>query len=157
MTEQFWVPHKPRRDPVFETPDEMWTRCCEYFDYVKANPLIENKIFQFQGGIVDGTVEKPRAMTLRGLCIHLGCTRQTWDNYRKREGYAEVCDLVDAIIYTQKFELAAADLLNASVIMRDLGLKERVEQTGSVTNINYSPEDYKRAQRELEGKLGGLD
>lgn len=153
----FWIPESPRRDPIFETPDEAWERCCAYFNYVKENPLYEEKVFQFQGEPVHASVTKPRAMTLRGLCIHLGCTRQTWDNYRKREGYSEVCDLVDAIIYTQKFELAAADLLNANLIMRDLGLKERVEQTGSVTNINYSPEYYKRAQRELEGKLGDLD
>lgn len=129
MSEQdpYWIPVKPRRDPIFETPDEMWEKCCEYFEYVKNNPLIENKVFQFRGGIVDGQIEKPRAMTNKGLCIFLGCTVHTWMNYRKREGFDLICEAVDNIIYTQKFELAAADLLNAGFIGKDIGLTDRTE------------------------------
>lgn len=125
MSNNFWVPEKPRRDPIFNSPDELWQRACEYFAYIKANPLSEQKIFQYQGGIVEGQVEKPRAMTITGLCIHFGCDRTTYENYRRREGYAEVCALVDDIIYTQKFELAAADLLNANVICREIGLRDK--------------------------------
>jgi hypothetical protein len=157
MSNNFWIPSKPRRDPVFESPDELWRRACEYFAYIKENPLYEEKAFQFQGQVVKDTVEKHRAMTITGLCIHFGCDRSTYENYRKREGYAEVCALVDDIIITQKVELAAADLLNAGFIAKELGMRERVEQSGSVTHINYSPEDYKRAQKELESKLDGLD
>jgi hypothetical protein len=153
----FWQPENPRNPPTFSSPDEMYARCCEYFEWVRDNPLTENKIFQFQGAIVDGQVEKPRAMTIRAMCIFMGCSTDTWSNYREREGFAEVCDLVDGIIYTQKFELAAADLLNVNLIARDLGLREKIENSGSVTHINYSPEDYKRAQRELESKLDDLD
>lgn len=142
---------------MFEDPEQMYDRCKEYFAYVIANPLYEVKVFQFQGGIVEGEVAKPRAMTIKALCIHLGCSVDTWANYRKREGFSEVCALVDDIIYTQKFELAAADLLNVNLIARDLGLREKIEQTGIMTHINYAPEDYKRAQRELEGKLDDLD
>lgn len=154
----FWVPAEGgKRPPIFKSPDEMWERCCEYFEYVKQNPLLEEKVFQFQGAPVHAEVHKPRAMTLKAMCIFLGCSKDAWENYRKREGYAEVCELVDDIIYTQKFELAAADLLNVQLIARDLGLREKIETTGTVTNVNYSPADYKRAQKELEGKLDGLD
>lgn len=153
----YWIPESPRRAPIFDTPEEMYERCKEYFAYVLANPLKEIKVFQFQGGIVEGEVAKPRAMTVKALCIFMGCSTDTWSNYRKREGFAEVCELVDNIIYTQKFELAAADLLNVQLIARDLNLREKIEQTGSVTHINYSPEDYKRAQKELESKLDDLD
>lgn len=153
----FWIPKSPRRDPIFETPTEMWDRCCAYFDYVKSNPLHEEKVFQFQGAPVHAEVTKPRAMTIAALCVHLGCNKSTWEEYRKREGFDAVCSVVDDIIYTQKFELAAADLLNAGFIAKELGMREKIEQTGSVTHINYSPEDYKRAQKELESKLDDLD
>jgi hypothetical protein len=153
----FWQPTNPRHPPIFSTPDEMYARCCEYFEWVRENPIYEKKIFQFNGGIVNGETEKPRAMTIKALCIHMGCSVDAWANYRKREGFSEVCELVDSIIYTQKFELAAADLLNVNLIARDLGLREKIENTGSVTHINYSPEDYKRAQKELESKLDDLD
>lgn len=152
----FWKP-TAGPNPIFSSPDQMYARCVEYFEWVRDNPLIEKKIFQFQGGIVPGENEKPRAMTLVAMCTFLGCSRDAWENYRKREGFAEVCELVDNIIYTQKFELAAADLLNVQLIARDLNLREKIEQTGSVTHINYSPDDYKRAQKELESKLNDLD
>lgn len=153
----FWKSENPRRPPVFSSPDEMYGRCVEYFEWVRDNPLFEEKVFQFQGEPVHANVTKPRAMTLVAMCTFLGCSRDAWSNYRKREGFAEVCELVDNIIYTQKFELAAADLLNVQLIARDLNLREKIEQTGSVTHINYSPEDYKRAQKELESKLDDLD
>jgi hypothetical protein len=150
---------KPRlgRPPLFDTAEEMYAACCEYFQWVVENPLYEDKAFQFQGEPVHTHVVKPRAMTLVAMCTFLGCSRDAWENYRKREGFAETCELVDNIIYTQKFELAAADLLNVNLIARDLGLRDRVEQTGSITHVNYSPEDYKRAQKELESKLDDLD
>jgi hypothetical protein len=66
-------------------------------------------------------------MTLSGMCIFMGCSRDAWEQYRKREDFAEVCALVDSIIYQQKFELAAADLLNVNLIARDLGLRDRSE------------------------------
>jgi hypothetical protein len=135
----------------------MYAACVKYFEYVAENPLVENKVFQFQGEPVPASLEKPRAMTLSGMCIFMGCSRDAWEQYRKREDFAEVCELVDSIIYQQKFELAAADLLNVNLIARDLGLRDRVEQTGSITHVNYSPEDYKRAQKELESKLDDLD
>lgn len=123
----FWTPVKPRRDPIFETPSEMWDRCVAYFDWVKENPLIEKKIFMFQGGIVDGELTKPRAMTITGMCVFVGLNRSTWEEYRKREGFDVVCSLVDDIIYTQKVELAAADMLNAGFISKELGMRDKQE------------------------------
>jgi hypothetical protein len=105
----------------------MYAACCEYFQWVVENPLYEDKAFQFQGEPVHTHVVKPRAMTLVAMCTFLGCSRDAWENYRKREGFAETCELVDNIIYTQKFELAAADLLNVNLIARDLGLRDRSE------------------------------
>jgi len=135
----FWKSENPRRPPVFSSPDEMYGRCVEYFEWVKSHPLFENKVFQFQGAIVDAQVEKPRAMTLVAMCTFLGCSRDAWSNYRKREGFAEVCELVDNIIYTQKFELAAADLLNVQLIARDLNLRERTEVDHKSSDGSMAP------------------
>jgi hypothetical protein len=130
----YWIPDSPRRDPIFEDPGQMYERCKEYFDYVRDTPLYEEKVFQHQGVIVRGEVTKPRAMTIKGMCIYLGFSRETWSLYRKREGFAEVCEMVEDIIYTQKFELAAADLLNVNLIARDLGLREKQD-------VNHTSED----------------
>lgn len=110
----------PRR---FETPESLLAAAEEYFEWMDANPLIKHKVTQFRGKPVPMTVRKMRAMTLTGLCLHLGMTRGAWVGYRTREGFEAAVEYVESVIYTQKFEGVAANLLNPSIIARELGLK----------------------------------
>ena len=66
-------------------------------------------------------------MTIEGLCIFLDIDKSTWIAYRNRERFRDVVARVDAIIRTQKFEGAAARLLNGKIITRDLGLADKHE------------------------------
>lgn len=128
---RFWEQRsKHGRNPIFAGPDELWTACCEYFQWVEDNPLFESKPFAYQGVVVQEPVAKMRAMTLDGLCIFLDVSRETWSNYREREDFLAACQKVEQIIRTQKFQGAAADLLNPSIIARDLGLADKSELTG---------------------------
>lgn len=68
-----------------------------------------------------------RAMTLSGLCLFLDIHEDTWRLYRAKEDFIEVTTRAEKVIYDQKFSGAAADLLNANIIARDLGLKDRQE------------------------------
>ncbi len=139
---QFWKARASHgRDLIFETPELLWESCSEYFDWVEDNPLEEEKLFAYQGAIKRETVSKMRAMTLGGLCIFLDVTEDTWSNYRQRKDYLGVVSKVEKIIYNQKFTGAAADLLNANIIARDLGLsdKQEIDHSGGVTfNNNYT-------------------
>lgn len=45
--------------------------------------------------------------------------------FRAMEGFSDITTRAEEIIYDQKFSGAAADLLNANIIARDLGLKEQ--------------------------------
>jgi hypothetical protein len=128
---QFWKARSSHgRSPIFETPGQLWNSCEEYFTWVDANPLIEDKIIAFQGVATHVPVAKMRAMTIAGLCIFLDISRRTWDDYRLRQDFVPVCTHVEQIIREQKFTGAAADLLNANIIARDLGLADRQEHTG---------------------------
>lgn len=128
---RFWeVRSSHGRKPIFQTPDDLWSACLEYFEWVEQNPFLEEKLFQYQGVLVRGEVQKMRAMTISGLCIFLDIGVQTWGDYRAREGFSEVTTRAEEIIRTQKFTGAAADLLNANIIARDLGLSEKNEHTG---------------------------
>ncbi|MEY9631298.1 DNA-packaging protein [Sinorhizobium fredii] len=128
---QFWKARSTHgRAPIFQTPDILWEACCEYFEWVEQNPLYEAKAFSYQGETKIESIPKMRAMTISGLCIFLGIGRRSWDEYRAREGFSPVCEAVEEIIRTQKFEGASADLLNHSIIARDLGLAEKSELTG---------------------------
>ena len=73
-----------------------------------------------------------RAMTISRMCLYLDICENTWGNYRKLKDFLRVTTQAEKIIYNQKFTGAAADLLNANIIARDLGLKDSTsnEHTG---------------------------
>jgi hypothetical protein len=128
---KFWEARSSHgRAPIFASPDDLWEACTEYFDWIEANPLYEDKLVTFQGLAKHEPMAKMRAMTVASLCIFLDISVQAWHNYREREGFVEITSRVDEIIRTQKFQGAAAELLNPNIIARDLGLADKSELTG---------------------------
>jgi hypothetical protein len=129
---QFWKARSSHgRKPIFETPEALQEACSEYFEWVEANPLWEDKIISFQGVATHVDVAKMRAMTINGLCIFLDIGRRSWDDYRVRQDFSPVCEQAEQTIREQKFTGAAADLLNPAIIARDLGLADKTELTGA--------------------------
>ena len=132
---QFWKARSSHgRKPKFADEDVLWDACCEYFTWVEENPLWESKVVQRNGEPVDHPLSKMRAMTISGMCVFLDITEDTWDNYRKRDGFLGVTKKVDAIIRDQKFSGAAAGLLNPNIIARDLGLSDKQETKHDVSD-----------------------
>ena len=152
---QFWKARsKHGRDRLFESPAALWEACCEYFEWVEANPLYEMKAFAYQGVVVQEPVAKMRAMTIGGLCIFLDIDEVTWRRWREVEDFCTVISRAEQIIYQQKFTGAAADLLNPNIIARDLGLadKQEVKQTGQVVvSADMTAQEAARAYQDLMG------
>lgn len=92
---------------------------------------MEDRIISFQGEATHVPVAKMRAMTVSSLCIFLDISVRTWAEYRAKEDFSPITTRVDEIIRTQKFQGAAADLLNPNIIARDLGLSDKQELTGA--------------------------
>ena len=131
---KFWLARSSHgRNPIFKNAEQLRAACYEYFQWVEDNPLYEEKIFHSQGVITKDTVTKMRAMTIGGLCVFLDIDRTTWENYRNNPDFFRITKEVEEIIYNQKFTGAAADLLNANIIARELGLSDKVqnEHTGA--------------------------
>jgi len=118
-------------EKVFKSPDELWGKSIEYFQWVDDHPW--NKVDAAKGGDRFGehvTVPVSRPYTLSGLCLYLGISQQTLTNYEKAEGYEAyfvVTHAIKQICYTQKFEGAAVGAFNANIIARDLGLSDKQE------------------------------
>lgn len=127
---KFWKERKKHgRNPVFETAEDLRNACYEYFDWVDENPLYEAKMVQFQGEASSFRLPKMRPMTIGGLCIHIGISVRAFHTYADNDKYKDVIEEVKNVMATQKFEGAAADLLNANLIARDLGLSEKSDVT----------------------------
>lgn len=114
------------------------------------------KVFSYQGEIIKANVPKMRAMTISGLCTFLDITRQTWGTFRSMEGFSDVTSRAEDIIYDQKFSGAAADLLNANIIARDLGLKEQ-SQVEDVTPDKGDRDKRRSRIKELFNRGTGRD
>ncbi|MFD1157544.1 terminase small subunit [Roseovarius aestuarii] len=120
---RFWQAREAHgRPPLFNDPEQLWNACCAYFHWVEDNPLRKHKTFVIKGKVVTVEIAKMRAMTILGLCNFLGITNGTWVEWRKkRTDLSEIIARVETVIWCQKFEGAAAGLLNARIINRELG------------------------------------
>jgi hypothetical protein len=127
---QFWkLRSKHGRDKLFASPELLWNAACEYFQWCEDNPLYETKGFAFQGIVTKEEFPKMRAMTLSQLCFYLNCSDSYFRAFKstlkeKDKDFLTVINEIESIIYNQKFQGASADLLNANIIARDLGLSD---------------------------------
>ena len=113
----------------FETPEALAEAVAEYFEHVDDNPLE-----------VGASGKRMRAATLAGLCQFIGITTQAWGLWRgegehSRPDLFSVMALAEDAMREQKFTGAAAGLLNANIIARDLGLAEKREEQ---VNLNVT-------------------
>ena len=144
INNEFWkLRSKHGRDKLFKTPQLLWQAACEYFQWIESNPLYEAKAFAYQGDTTITKLPKMRAMTLSGLCFYLRCNEGYFRTFKAQlpdneEDFNTVISEIEAVIFRQKFEGAAADLLNANIISRDLGLmdKQSVDLTTDLTNLS---------------------
>lgn len=113
-------------NPKKYTPEELWNKALEYFEWIEKNPLKEEKVF---GTGVRMKVNKMRAMTLTGFYLFAEIDKKTFEKYCNDEAYIPVTTRIRDIIYTQKFEGAAADLLNPNIIAREIGLADKTDIT----------------------------
>lgn len=117
--------------PKFAGPESLLAACLEYFQWAEDNPLYEAKAFSYEGVVTIAKLPKMRAMTVGGLCLFIDITERQWREWKTESGEYYRPDLlpvitqVEAAIYQQKFTGAAADLLNANIIARDLGLADK--------------------------------
>lgn len=146
MSNKFWeAMPKAGRKRNYESPDELWACAVEYFEWAEKNPLLEQLVFHNKGEIVKTTVDRPRAMTVRGLCVYLGIGKSTFYDYQNRPEFTEVCEKITEVMNTQKYEGAAVGFFSQSIVARDLGLNEKpvvtIENMGDMNNFYADQED----------------
>lgn len=123
---------RKRRRIIYVTPDDFLKAAADYFKWCEEHPIIEEQVNVWQGVAIRTELEKVRPFTKKGFATYLGISENRLKSYLARgDEWAEAAALVEQVIYTQKFENAAAGLLNANIITRELGLAEKQEVTGA--------------------------
>lgn len=126
------------------TPETLWEEAVKYFKWNNDNPLWE--AVTIQRGIktkdengnekIEYFVKAPkmRAMTIASFCIFADICEKTFANYRDNKDFIQVITRIERIIYSQKFEGAAASLLHPNIIARDLGLREGTDNKHDISD-----------------------
>lgn len=140
---EFWkLRSKHGRDAIFTEPEKMKEAAGEYFQWCVDNPLKEEvlqkvKVNRDEEEIRHETVSKLRVFQLTGLCIYLGVNEKYFAQFESElttkkkftleqvQGFSNVITHIREVIFTQKFEGAAAGFFNANIIARDLGLADK--------------------------------
>ena len=130
---------KDGRGRKFTSPQELWDLACEYFKFCDDNPLEQEKVF---GTGLTMRPKKWRPYTIKGLCVYIDTGESTWNDYKTKEehkDFRKIIEIIENIIYTQKFEGAAAGFFNANIIARELGLAEKIDtKPSSDGELDYS-------------------
>lgn len=140
---------KHGRDRIIQDPQALWENACEYFQWCINNPI---NIIDFRGKDVE-KIELPHPRVFQKPALAVACGVSKWeilsDLRNVSADFSEVITRIEEIIYTQKFEHAAVGVFNASIIARDLGLKENIDHTTNdkdiVKDITLTDEQFKEA------------
>lgn len=121
-----------RRNTTFLTPLDFLEAAVSYFEWAENTPLQQEEIKVVDKEVVRVNLNKVKAFSKTGLAQYLGMPVSRLDSYKHRKdpSWGEVVALIEETIYNQKFENAAAGLLNSSLISRELGLSDKQEITG---------------------------
>ena len=156
---EFWKARsKHGRDKIFSSPKALWNAANEYFQWNTDNPLYTNEVVrtgQDAGKLLP--IPLMRAMTLDGLCTFLDIDTDTFRNYATKEEYKDFFDVstrIRQIIDDQKFQGAAAGMLNANIIARDLGLTDKKDLSSS--DGSMTPQPTIIVKEELKDQLDKL-
>lgn len=127
---QFWkLRSKSGRDTLFASPQAMREAAEEYFNWCDAHPFY--KAEAIKSGDMAGTLMKVPVMrpyTYEGFLSYIDAGKEYWRQFKKEHppDFSGIIDWISQTIYNQKFSGAAANLLNANIIARDLGLRDNV-------------------------------
>lgn len=118
---------------AFKTPEVLWDKAVEYFEYIDLNPI---EVVDYKGNTAkEVVIKKKRPYTLAGVALFCGVTESYFRALRSEVNsglkdrnewgsYLTVIDKIAEVCDRQKFEGAAAGIFKENIISRSLGLME---------------------------------
>lgn len=137
-----------------DTPENLWFLAISYFAWCEENPHISSQVVKYPLHYELACIPQMRAFTMRSFLAHAGLTKAAYEAAKAKPEFEVVCELIESIIYDQKFTGAAAGVLKESLISRDLGLGEKVDHTSSDGSMTPSHVD-ESVVKSLADKLCG--
>ena len=121
------------RNRLIDSPETFKELTQEYFDWVKANPVMKTITASFQGEISYLKVPHQRPMTQYGLAAHIGVGLSTLKDYGTRDGFSAIFKKVTSKMTSWNVDGASSGDLNGNIIARIEGLADKQEVSNTVT------------------------
>lgn len=117
------------------TPGMLWRLACAYFEAANADVIIKLDFIKSgpdAGRIIELPTRRPYSLTGFEMYVEAyGIRARLSDFFTNRDSrypeFEAVCNRIRAIITQDKFDGAAVGIYNANLMIRDLGLAEKVE------------------------------
>ena len=146
--------------PLKYKPDEMLVKFREYVTWAKDNPIsIEKNVVNTttKGDTYrsDAVETKPRLISIKGFLVFLGAGSDWWqsldrEDAKRKEEFSRVKSFIRDYCENYQSEMASAEIFNANIVSRLLGLADKKDITSGGEKIDRiiveSPEQKEKLE-----------
>lgn len=136
--------------PLKYKPEELLFKFQEYVTWAKEHPIpivrkVTNTTTKGDTYGSDSTEHKPRLVSIGGFLVYLGAVREWWDSLdrgKRGEEFSRVKSSIRTYCEDYQKEMASAEIFNANIISRLLGLADRqmVKNEEKIVIVNSQEE-----------------
>lgn len=123
---QLWkLAKRPGRKTKY-TPNTLFKKAIEYFQYCESNPLYKTEALRAGkrvGEILSIPIQRP--YTEIGFYTYAGIDRKMFKRYSIKDEFNPICRYILGVIRANQIEGAMVGLFNANIVARLQGLTER--------------------------------
>jgi len=126
----------PLGKPPRYTPEQLAEKFVEFVKWCQDNPIVVKTTTRYANGNWSEVEDKkPRLISLSAFELYAGVTDSWWAMLSKRaraEEYVRVKAEIKKLCESYQKEMASANLFNANIISRLLGLADKQQVEGKV-------------------------
>jgi len=125
--------------PLKYKPDEMLEKFQDYVSWAKGNPIsieknVVNTTTKGETYKSDSVETKPRLISIKGFLVFLGAGSDWWQSLdregaKRAEEFSRVKSFIRDYCESYQSEMASADIFNANIVSRLLGLADKKDIT----------------------------
>lgn len=141
--------------PLKYKPDELLEKFQEYVTWAKEHPIpivknVKNTTTKGDSYSSDATEHKPRLVSIGGFLVFLGAVREWWDSLdrgKRGEEFSRVKSFIRNYCEDYQKEMASAEIFNANIISRLLGLADKKDITSDGEKLTIVVESKDEAKK----------
>ena len=146
----YWSQRRKHGRDLSATPEFFQEMSDEYHEWLLDNPIIVSEKVVVGGKLKTIFHEKIQIPTMKGYLSYIQISRQTWNNFLKREDFFDPLTAIEYQIEHNQQSYAAAGVSKEMIVTRIQGLNEKTEHEVDITtheNLLKNRPAYKKPDK----------